>query len=73
MLALASLLLIVVHAPDGRIIQINPSQIIAMRAATYSPNKLVHGKVQCLIHTVDGHFIGVIETCVVVNQMLEAR
>lgn len=67
---LAQLILIIVHSPDGHVIQLNPSQIIAMRAAKSSPNKLITHQVKCAIHTVDGHFIGVVETCARVRDLI---
>lgn len=52
---------------DGQVIEVSPSQIVSIRA----PRGGLHEQVHCLIHTTDGKFITVIESCEEVQQRLE--
>jgi hypothetical protein len=55
--------------PDQQVIAVNPSDIVSVRA----PRKTEHFSkgVRCLIHTLDGKYIAIIEPCNVVFQRLE--
>jgi uncharacterized protein YlzI (FlbEa/FlbD family) len=68
-------LLVVLHllkvtGLDGQVIEINPDQIVSIRTPRPS-ERPVHEKVQCLIHTTDGKFISVVETCDEVQKLLD--
>ena len=61
-IALGTLILIKLDAPDRQTIYINPQQIVSVRAPrshidAFGPN------VHCLIHTADGKYIAVIQPC----------
>jgi hypothetical protein len=62
-------ILIQVQGPDTQIIDLNPEAIVAMRPPrgkdSFGPD------VKCLISTADGKFIGVVQTCSTVKQLLE--
>jgi hypothetical protein len=62
MKALAALLFILVHGPDGQEIELNIAEISSIRqprSAEDHFNKDVH----CLIFMTNGKFVGVEETC----------
>jgi hypothetical protein len=54
--------------PDSQRIDLNPSEIVSVRP----PRSTEHfGEgIRCLIHTVDGKFVAVIEDCDTVRQRL---
>lgn len=59
--ALAAVLLMLT-APDGTTIDVNPNKIVSLR----DPGDSLHPGVRCLINTTDGKYIGVAETCAAV-------
>jgi hypothetical protein len=56
---------------DGQMIEVNPDQIVSLRVPREDQERHIHEKAQCLIHTTDGKFISVIETCERVQRLLE--
>jgi hypothetical protein len=60
--------LLLLMGPEHQIILVNPSQVVSMR----TPRRHEHfGKgVRCLINTVDGKFIAVIQPCQEVKGLL---
>lgn len=54
-------------APGNQHVEINPAEVVAIR-----PVKKEHesGNVKCVIYTVDGKFISVMEDCNVVHEKL---
>jgi hypothetical protein len=58
---------ITLMGPDGQQVEINRNEIVSTRA----PRSTDHfGKgVRCLVFTVDGKYIGVIETCAEVRRL----
>jgi hypothetical protein len=71
-LAAAALVVwIAVTGPGGQRIEINAAQIVTTRtprdadAAHFGPG------VRCLIHTTDGKFVAVLETCDAVQTLLQ--
>lgn len=67
---------ILVHSPGGHEIGINAKKIIAMRSGHGEDgdgknSHLVNKHVHCVIHTEDGKFFGVIETCENVRHAVE--
>ena len=65
---LAVLLWITVTGPDKQPIELNAREIVSIRP----PRSQDHfgAGVRCLIHTADGKYITVIETCAAVNNLL---
>jgi hypothetical protein len=56
--------LVLLHAPDGHGILINPDSVTSMHAAIAGQkNKNISEQVRCLVNTSDGKFVSVIETC----------
>jgi len=54
---------------DGRIIHVNPRQIVSTATAK---GKLITDAVQCVVYTTDGRFFSVVETCESIKTRLEA-
>jgi hypothetical protein len=70
MIAVAAVL-ILLHAPGGRVIQINPEAVVSLTAAVEGQsNKSVSDAVRCIINTMDGKFISVIESCEEISRMI---
>jgi hypothetical protein len=65
---LLAVALIVLTGPGGQVIDVNPAEIVSIR----EPREESHfGKdVHCLINTVDGKFITVVETCDIVRNKI---
>lgn len=59
----AAVILVLLHAPDGREIRVNPDSITSMHAGTGSGNKLITEGARCLINLADGKHVAVAETC----------
>lgn len=53
--------LIKLTGPDGQEILINPKQIVSLRPPR-GPDH-VGPNIHCIVHTTDGKFIGVVESC----------
>lgn len=60
---------IVLQTPDGRIVHVNPKQVVSV---TEVKGKLLTDAVHCTIYTTDGRFFSVVETCESVRARLEA-
>jgi hypothetical protein len=68
---LLALYLVALTGPDGQVIVVNPQSVVSIRTVR-EPTKGQFGKdVQCLIHTSDGKFLSVVESCEVVRERLE--
>ena len=64
--------LVVLHAPDGHEILLNPEAIASMHAGVEGkPNELVTNKVRCVINTWDGKFVSVAESCDEVRRLID--
>ena len=66
-----AIVLILLHAPDGREIRVNPEQITSLRSASGEGNKYFTGEVHCMIGLADGKFVTVVEPCDRVQTILE--
>lgn len=57
--------LLVLHGPDGREVLVNPSYVVALRPARQvsTNDKLYPNEARCLVSTVDGKNIAVVEPC----------
>jgi hypothetical protein len=70
----AALAMVLLHRVDGGEVLINPSHVTSLHAtaeAVGKQNKLVTGKVRCVMWLADGKFLSVLETCDVVRKKLE--
>jgi hypothetical protein len=66
--------LIMLHAPTGSVVYVNPDTVTTMRAATPGEkNKHYTDEAKCLLNTSDGKFISVIETCDQVRALFRER
>ena len=66
--------LVLVHSPNGDVIEINPDQIVSLRAAApgkEEADRLYHKSVKCLIITADGKSIPAIEDCNTIKVLIE--
>jgi hypothetical protein len=59
--------LVLLHAPDGADVVINPDEVVSMRSPRAEPtaekDKLFSENVRCMINTTDGKYITVRESC----------
>jgi hypothetical protein len=60
--------LVVLHGPDGQLIEINPEEVISLRSPHIEGH--VHHAINCLIYTSDGKYLGVVEECADVQTKL---
>jgi hypothetical protein len=70
---LVTVVLIMLHGPDGTIVQVNPAEITLMRPAPAERRGHFDVKVQCLINLADGKNAAVVETCDEVKALIERR
>lgn len=72
MIIAARVLLLLLHAPNGREILLNPAEIVVLSARVpHQKNVNVPDTANCVINTSDGKFISVLESCEVVSQKIE--
>jgi hypothetical protein len=62
--------LVTVTGLEHELIQINPSEVIALRAPR-KVHRVLPPRANCAVQTTDGHFVSVLETCQEVLQRLE--
>lgn len=68
--------LILLHGADGAAIEVNPDQITSLRGpreGVTEHDRMYHKATNCLINLADGKAVAVIETCEVVQQMIEGN
>jgi hypothetical protein len=63
---------IVVHAPGGAAIEINPSQIVLLRERTVQTGEHITKDANCQITFSDGKYITTIETCAEIKRKLDS-
>jgi hypothetical protein len=69
----AAVVLLILHGLDGHEIRINPTQVTSLHSAIPDKSKkMLTDEVGCVVGLTDGKFASVIETCEVVEEMLEA-
>jgi len=71
---IATIQLVLVHSPNGDVIEINPDQIVSLRAAApgkLEEDRLYHKSVKCLIVTADGKSIPAVENCAEIKAFIE--
>lgn len=69
---LVAVQLVLLHAPDGTDIVVNPQEVVSMRgprAEVKEGEKHFAEGVNCMINTSDGKFLSVRETCADVMRM----
>ena len=71
-LGLFALHLIALHAPNGQIIEINPSQVSSVRTVQDQAVKNRHfaPATRCIVVMTNGNFTAVTETCEEVDKLL---
>jgi len=74
MIMLAAYFLIVLHAPGGREILLNTEAIASLHAAVEGvKNRNITDAVRCVIATMDGKLINVVETCDEIRALVEGK
>ena len=63
--------LINLTGPDGQQIEVNPDQVVALRAPRQTELGHFAPGVKCLVYTTDTHYVGVTQTCNEVRARLE--
>jgi hypothetical protein len=71
MIPLAAIL-IFLHGPDGREIDVNPDKITSLQARM-GKNKNIHDSVECIVNLSDGKFVSVVETCETISRKLQEK
>lgn len=61
---------ILVHSPSGQQIEIQTREIVSLRQPHKSAGHFAPGT-KCLIFTVDGKFVSVVETCMEIHQLID--
>lgn len=56
-------LFVMLTAPDGKFLAVSPANVVALRGRAPGDHGLMHNGVHCVVHTCDGKFISVVETC----------
>lgn len=67
---ITALRLVVLHGPDGQVVEINPEEVDTIREPRGKEAGHFHEGVKCLIFTSDGKMSGVIEDCDTVTYKL---
>lgn len=68
---LIALQLLVLHRPDGGTLYINPGEIAFVAEPRKRPGSTLDPATRCVVFMSDRHFIGVMETCAAIKQLLE--
>jgi len=71
-LILILLRLVLIHAPNGDEIEINPNEISSIREPREAGDMAFHRGVRCVLVMTNGRFIGATEDCRTVKFMVEA-
>jgi hypothetical protein len=62
--------LIILHAPGGKEVQINPDMVTSLRGRQ-DGNKNLTDEANCYINLTDGKFVAVVEHCTEVRSRME--
>lgn len=68
-----AVVMILLHAPGGAIIEINPEQVTSLREKHESNEHTVTKEANCQVSLVDGKFVLVVEPCYQVRKMIEGQ
>jgi len=71
-MGLLAFIFIAVHTIDGQLMVINPQQIVTMREARDQDQRVVHGKVRCVVTLSDGKYASTLEPCAEIRKMVES-
>lgn len=65
--------LIVLHSVDGRSVAINAHQVTRLTQARdgTNANKQLHKDVRCVVNLTDGSYIGVVEECSTIEELVK--
>jgi hypothetical protein len=66
---LLALLLVTLTGPEGQHIELNPNVIVTIREPRGDTH--FHKEIKCVIHTSDGKFLSVQETCARVHELID--
>lgn len=69
--ALMSVDFVLLTAPDGKYLSVEPTQVVALRGS--AGHGTMHEGVHCVVFTVDGKFLSVVESCAEVEQRLRVH
>ena len=64
--------LITLHMIDGRVVQINPREVVQLLTESPTRSDLLPDAVRCVVRFTDGTFTAVVEECAVVRKLMEA-
>jgi len=70
----ATLMLLILHTPDGREVRINPDAVTSLqgpKTGAKKDDKLFAEEIHCLVGLADGKNVAVLEDCSVIQRMLE--
>jgi hypothetical protein len=67
------LLVLLLHDPESADVAVNSEHITTLRAPRGNENKNFTAKARCMVNTIDGRFVAVVETCATVLRMLENK
>lgn len=70
-LILAQLTMFHVTGPDGQPIEVNPDAVAILRPPRGSDH--FAAGINCLVFTIDGKYVGTVETCPSVQQILQGH
>ena len=65
-----ALRLVVLHGPDGHVVEINPEEVVTLREPRGQEHGHFHSNIKCLVFTADGKYLGVTESCATVEHKL---
>jgi hypothetical protein len=63
--------LLLVHAPDGQAIQVNPGEISSIREPRDTEGQHWQKGVRCILSMTNGKFIAVVEDCPAIVEAME--
>lgn len=63
--------LVMLTAPDGKYLSVVPRNVVALRGS--AGHGTLHERVHCVVFTVDGKFLSVVETCEEVDRKLRTH
>jgi len=70
----AAVQLITLHMIDGRVVQVNPRQVVQLLSeAPEGANTTLPDAVQCVVRFSDGSFTSVAEDCDTVRRLMEGK
>jgi hypothetical protein len=62
---------IILHAPGGKEVQVNPDMVTSLRRGEKDGNQHVTSEAHCFVNLADGKFVAVTEDCSEVRSIME--